>query len=116
MSGLKCSSNCLTTISVCNWSPGYAGQGCIFVDVGAHIGPAIFEVLYFDQRVRIIAIEPVPEKFGHSRKQFRSIDVRECAVAEEWGWAELYVDTKRSGYSSLSASSKGLQGITQLEV
>ncbi|MCH8149895.1 MAG: FkbM family methyltransferase [Planctomycetes bacterium] len=79
--------------------------GKTFVDVGAHIGSVISEVLRHDRRIRVIAIEAIPEKVAHLRRKFRNVEVVECAVGESAGDAPFFVNKSQSAYSSLSRPS-----------
>jgi FkbM family methyltransferase len=79
-------------------------KGMTFVDVGAHIGSVIAAVLRRGDAARIIAIEPIPEKVIALRRKFPSLEVHECALGPTDGMAEFFVDTERSGYSSLERS------------
>lgn len=73
----------------------------IFVDVGAHIGSVIAAVQYRDPSIQIIAIEAIPDKVADLRKKFPGVCVHSCAVGDYVGEVPFFIDTKRSGYSSL---------------
>jgi FkbM family methyltransferase len=75
--------------------------GKTFVDVGAHIGSVIYEVLHHDRRIKIIAIEAIPEKVANLRRKFKNAEVIECAVGESEGEVSFFVNNAQSGYSSL---------------
>ena len=75
--------------------------GKTFLDVGAHIGSVISAVKKHVSSAKIVAIEAMPEKASRLRAKFPMVTVHNCAVADEVGNATFYVDTKRSGYSSL---------------
>ncbi|MFO0892138.1 MAG: FkbM family methyltransferase [Isosphaeraceae bacterium] len=87
--------------------------GKTFVDVGAHIGSIVAEVLRNDPSVRVIAIEAIPEKAAGLRRKFPSIEVHDCAVGETEGQITFYVDTERSGYSSLVRPAAGDRSATR---
>lgn len=74
----------------------------VFVDVGAHLGSIIDEVYRNDRKVKVIAIEAIPEKAAALRRKFKGTEVHECAAGECHGQASFFIDTKRSGYSSLA--------------
>ena len=73
----------------------------IFIDIGAHIGSVIAAVMEHDPSVRVIAAEPIPEKARSLVKRFPGVEVHECALGDSTGEVNFYVDTLRSGYSSL---------------
>lgn len=72
-----------------------------FIDVGAHIGSIIAEVMLVDSSIKIVAIEAIPEKVEKLRQKFSSIELYGCAVADFTGEASFFINTKQSGYSSL---------------
>jgi FkbM family methyltransferase len=76
-----------------------------FVDVGAHIGSIITEVLANCPGVRITAVEPIPEKARWLREKFRNVEVVECALADREGEISFFVNDAASGYSSLARPS-----------
>lgn len=78
-------------------------EGETFVDVGAHIGSVIAEVIYHCPTARIIAFEAIPEKSEHLALKFPEVMVHSCALAEVEGETAFYVDLKESGCSSLAA-------------
>jgi len=81
----------------------------IFIDVGAHIGSVISEVIHRTKPHHIIAFEAMPDKVVNLRKKFPNIELHECAVANEIGKASFYVNKKQSGYSSLNNIDGGNQ-------
>lgn len=74
----------------------------VFVDVGAHLGSIIDEVYRNNSRVSVIAIEAIPEKAAALRRKFKRAQVHECAAGESNGEASFFIDTERTGYSSLA--------------
>ncbi len=72
-----------------------------FIDVGAHIGSVISEALHNNPSITIIAIEAIPEKVAYLRGKFPGVEFHECALSDTEGQATFYVNTQRSGYSSL---------------
>ncbi len=72
-----------------------------FVDVGAHIGSIVAAVAHHDASVHIVAIEAMPEKVASLRRWFPAVEVHECAAGASDGQASFFVNTKRTGYSSL---------------
>ena len=86
-----------------------------FVDVGAHIGSIIAQVRHADPTIKIVAIEAIPEKTQNLRKRFPFVDLYGCAVGEATGEISFFVDTQRSGYSSL-ARPNGKEGESKIEI
>src|ERR1700678_2411186 len=76
-----------------------------FIDIGAHIGSIIADVHCNDPSIRIMAIEAVPEKAQNLRRKFPFIELHNCAVGETTGEMSFFVNTRRSGYSSLGRPS-----------
>lgn len=75
-----------------------------FLDVGAHIGSVIAQVIRHDSAVRIIAVEAVPAKAEALRRRFPTVDIQACAVGDASGEVSFFINLKRSGYSSLIKS------------
>jgi FkbM family methyltransferase len=75
----------------------------VFVDVGAHIGSVIADVLHHVPDAGVIAVEAVPEKAEALRRKFPKATIHACAVSEEEGETSFFVDELRPGYSSLAA-------------
>jgi FkbM family methyltransferase len=88
-----------------------------FVDVGAHIGSIVAEVLRNHAAARIVAIEAMPDKAERLRRKFPSVEVHGCAVGESSGEAAFFVNSEYSGYSSLGrpANTAG-KSITEIRV
>jgi FkbM family methyltransferase len=72
-----------------------------FLDVGAHIGSIIAAVSHHDPSITVIAFEAIPEKVRNLKRRFPGIVVHECAVGDHEGSVAFFIDTLRSGYSSL---------------
>jgi FkbM family methyltransferase len=72
-----------------------------FIDVGAHIGSIISEVSHHCPTVKIVAIEAMPDKVGRLRRKFPKVECHGCAVSDTEGEATFFVNTAKSGYSSL---------------
>lgn len=73
-----------------------------FIDIGAHIGSILSEVLYIDPSIKIVAIEPIPAKVDSLKRRFPSIEIHNCALGNFSGQVPFFVNIKESGYSSLS--------------
>jgi FkbM family methyltransferase len=85
-----------------------------FIDVGAHIGSILSEVSHYDSTIKIIAVEAMPDKASKLRSKFPSIELHECAVGENNdGEIAFYVNTKKSGYSSLGKPSENNKSHTK---
>jgi FkbM family methyltransferase len=89
------------------------GKG--FIDVGAHIGSIVSEVIRHDSSIKLYAIEPMPTKVRHLRQRFPTVELHECALGEAEGEVPFFVNTKQSGYSSLGKPSK-FEGVETIEV
>ena len=76
-----------------------------FIDVGAHIGSVIEEVMRLSPTSRIVAIEAMPDKAERLRRMFPRIEVHACAVSETEGQATFFVNMRQSGFSSLQRPS-----------
>lgn len=73
-----------------------------FIDVGAHIGSILVEVKRHNPSVKIIAIEAMPGKVANLRRRVPFVELHNCAVGDACGEVSFFVDTQRSGYSSLA--------------
>jgi len=89
-----------------------------FIDAGAHIGSVSSVVHRNDPTVKIIAIEAMPDKAANLRNKFPYLEVHACALGEDTdGEISFYVDTKRSGFSSLLKPLNSEQsGIIEIKV
>ncbi len=76
--------------------------GRAFIDIGAHIGSVISSVQKHVPTATIIAIEAIPEKAVHLRRSFPTAQVHQVALGNLEGNVKFFIDTKQSGYSSLS--------------
>jgi FkbM family methyltransferase len=85
-----------------------------FIDAGAHIGSVMAAVIRHDPSIKLYAIEPMPTKIRHLRQRFPTVELHECALGEVDGEVPFFVNTKESGYSSLSrpANVEGTETIT----
>jgi FkbM family methyltransferase len=85
-------------------TPQLPRPGTTFVDVGAHIGSVMAEVIRTGPTVKVVAFEADPKKAAALRRKFPSAAVHDCALGEAEGDASFYVDTVRPGYSSLAGA------------
>jgi FkbM family methyltransferase len=91
------------------------GSNKTFIDVGAHIGSIISSVSRHDSSIKIVAIEAIPEKVRNLRRLFPLVELHDCAVGDSAGEIAFFVDTKRSGYSSLGKPAAG-DGESRVEI
>jgi FkbM family methyltransferase len=84
--------------------PNLCRPGKTFIDVGAHIGSVIADVLHHDSAIHVIAIEAIPEKARVLQRKFPVVKVFQCAVGDRVGEVSFFINTKKSGYSSLGKS------------
>jgi len=93
--------------------PKLCRPGKTFIDVGAHIGSVIADVLHHDSSIHVIAIEAIPEKAEQLHRKFRRVSVYNYAVGDHDGKVSFFINPKQSGYSSLgrAASAEGLREI-----
>jgi FkbM family methyltransferase len=82
-----------------------------FIDVGAHIGSILSEVIRYDPSIKLYAVEPIPEKIDSLRRKFPAIQVFGCALGESEGEAAFFENTKHSGYSSLGRPANSVASI-----
>ncbi len=73
----------------------------VFIDIGAHIGSIISEVKKHDNSIKIIAVEPIPEKVANLKKYFPYVEIYEYALGDENTNITFYINKKYSGYSSV---------------
>ena len=76
------------------------------VDVGAHIGSMLAEIVRLAPRGRHVAFEPAPEKVRGLRRRFPSVAVIEAATGAESGSATFYADVARPALSALRPPSE----------
>lgn len=76
----------------------------VFLDIGSHIGSVISDVLDYDTRVTVIGVEPIPAKAKKLQSKFPSVKIYNCALGELEKEVLFYINTIKSGYSSLGQS------------
>lgn len=84
--------------------PKLCRPGKTFIDVGAHIGSVIADVLHHDSSIHVVAIEAIPEKARALQRKFPIVKVLNCAVGDQNSIVSFFINTKKSGYSSLGKS------------
>lgn len=84
--------------------------GATFIDVGAHIGSVLGEVLR-QSPGPLIAFEAIPKKAADLARRFPQITIHNVALLDREGETSFFVDNAESGYSSLAG-----QGGNQTEI
>jgi FkbM family methyltransferase len=87
-------------------------QGGTFLDIGAHIGSVIAEVLFEKPTARIIAFEAIPAKASALRRKFPEVAAHCCALSDIEGTQSFYIDVHNSGCSSLARNAGNDREIT----
>ena len=91
---------------------GLRRPGRTFIDVGAHIGSVLGEVVRTSPG-KVIAFEAIPAKAAHLVKKFPDVLVHNYALLDRDGEERFFVDNAKSGYSSLS---RGEGDVTEIVV
>jgi FkbM family methyltransferase len=73
------------------------------LDVGAHAGSVLREIVRLAPRGRHVAWEPLPAFAARLREEFPGVEVREAALADEDGERELTHVIDEPGWSGLAA-------------
>jgi FkbM family methyltransferase len=87
-----------------------------FLDVGAHIGSVISNVLRRNPEITVVAIEADPQKADRLKRKFPQIKVHSCAVGDSDGQVEFQLDLTRPGFSSISSSAKTRDNVQTIRV
>lgn len=88
-----------------------AGQGFVFLDIGANIGGySLFVAAHAGPRVKVLAVEPQPDIYGRlvfnlRLNSFPSVKAVDCAIADKEGELTLFVDAQNKGESSVKVMS-----------
>lgn len=94
-----------TLLSVCEW----LGEGCVFYDIGAHVGyySAMVETMFRSAQVKVIAFDPTPQtaKIASLIREANglSYDFIEAAVSDTPGSVNLYLSPKAETSNSLNS-------------
>ncbi len=71
------------------------------LDIGAHIGSTLSEILRLAPEGHHMAFEAIPYKVGWLKQKFPEVDVRDLALSDRAGTATFYINKRRSGFSGL---------------
>ncbi len=71
------------------------------IDVGAHIGSTLSDIVRLSPRGKHFAFEPIPYKAKWLRRKFPEAKVYEVALSDTSGRVTFYEDTVRPGFSGL---------------
>ncbi|NJO17642.1 MAG: FkbM family methyltransferase [Thioploca sp.] len=73
------------------------------IDVGAHLGSVLSQILKFSPHGNHIAIEPVPYKAQWLREKFPTVAVHQVAVSDASSIANFNYYPQKSGFSGLQS-------------
>lgn len=83
-----------------------------FLDVGSHIGSILSAVSSQSKTIKLIGIEAIPDKAKKLGQKFPNAEIHQCAVGNQEGEVSFYINTQKSGYSSLKQNSHNLESNT----
>jgi FkbM family methyltransferase len=83
------------------------------LDVGAHAGSVLREIVRLAPRGRHVAWEPLPAFAARLREEFPAVEVREAALADEAGRRDLTHVIDQPGWSGLAARPTPSDGPTE---
>jgi FkbM family methyltransferase len=83
------------------------------LDVGAHAGAVLREIVRLAPRGRHVAWEPLPAFAAGLREEFPGVEVREAALADEPGRRDLTHVIDQPGWSGLAARPTPSDGPTE---
>lgn len=109
--GIVCQGRCAELVLA-----GLCDPGTAFLDIGAHIGSVTASVRHHHPCMRIIAVEAVPEKAAALAARFPEVEVHNCALGEDEHDVTFFIDTKRSGYSSLTQGRRSERDVREVSV
>lgn len=72
------------------------------LDVGAHYGTMLSAMLRQSPGGKHTAVEAIPYKVKFLRKRFPEVTLHECALGEEPGSVDFFINVSRSGFSSMA--------------
>lgn len=72
------------------------------IDIGAHLGSALSEIIRLAPQGRHLAFEPTPYKVRWLRQKFPEVEVFEVALSDRMGETSFFLNTERSAFSGLS--------------
>ena len=73
------------------------------IDVGAHLGSILSQILKFSPHGKHIAIEPVPYKAQWLREKFPLVEIHQVAVSDTHSIANFNHYPQKSGFSGLQS-------------
>jgi FkbM family methyltransferase len=73
------------------------------LDVGAHEGTVLREIVRFAPRGRHVAWEPLPEFAAHLRRRFPAVEVRQAALSDQAGERDFAYVVDEPGWSGFVA-------------
>jgi FkbM family methyltransferase len=71
------------------------------IDIGAHLGSMLSEMVRLAPKGQHMAFEPTPYKAQWLRQKFPEVQVLEVALTDRVGEAKFYLNTDLSGFSGL---------------
>lgn len=75
------------------------------IDIGCHIGSFLRRICTMAPRGRHYAVEPVPDKAAWLQAKFPRVTVVECALADQPGTVDFFVNDEHTSYSGLKPRS-----------
>lgn len=88
------------------------------IDVGAHLGSMLSQILEIAPNGRHLAIEAIPYKADWLKRKFPEVDVKQIALGNTKGELTFYINPSQSGFSGIypNKSQKGDKKITPITV
>ncbi|NEO86078.1 MAG: FkbM family methyltransferase [Spirulina sp. SIO3F2] len=93
------------------------GMNCI--DIGAHIGSVLNQMIELSPQGKHVAFEPIPYKYEWLKQKFPNVEILQLALSDTEGEANFYVQQQQSGFSGLQlrgTSPKDEQKVEVLKV
>jgi FkbM family methyltransferase len=72
------------------------------IDIGAHLGSVLSQMLHLAPHGRHMAFEPTPYKANWLKQKFPDVEVLDAALSDQEGEATFYLNTNLSGFSGLN--------------
>ncbi|MCP5057507.1 MAG: FkbM family methyltransferase [bacterium] len=86
------------------------------IDIGAHIGSVLSDILRLSPKGTHVAIEPVSTKADWLRRKFPEVEVHALALGEEAEEADFQENLSRPGYSRLGGDVNARDRVRQRRV